>query len=188
MKQKFWSLVWQHNKIILFILSLVLVYILSQIPFFREAILRIGDWGYFGAIITGFFYVIAFTAAPALAVLYNFSLFLNPIELSLLAGIGSVISDLVMFKLFRNKSLFHFNLQEKKVKQWSLPRILRNRYFAWLTVVLGAIIIASPLPDELGISLLSVSKIKQWQFIILTFLLNSLGIYLLLFGLNLIFN
>jgi len=183
-----WSKHHHYKKILLFILSVVIVFLLSQIPYFREAILGIGDWGYFGAIAIGFFYVITFTTVPALAVLYNLSLFLNPIELSLLAGVGSVIGDLVMFKLFKNKSLLHFHSEERKTKHSSLQRALHKRYLTWLTPILGALIIASPIPDELGISLLSVSKIKQWQFIILTYILDSVGIYLLLTGLNLVFN
>ena len=42
--------------------------------------------------------------------------------------------------------------------------------------VMGAIIIASPFPDEVGISLMGISQLKNWQFLVISFLLNSLGI------------
>ncbi|MEK7660290.1 MAG: hypothetical protein AAB343_03750 [Patescibacteria group bacterium] len=41
---------------------------------------------------------------------------------------------------------------------------------------MGAIIIASPFPDEVGISLMGISQLKNWQFLVISFLLNSLGI------------
>jgi hypothetical protein len=45
--------------------------------------------------------------------------------------------------------------------------------------VFGAVIIASPLPDEAGVSLLSLSKLKNWQFILLSFVLNATGIFII---------
>lgn len=41
----------------------------------------------------------------------------------------------------------------------------------------GAFIIASPFPDEMRIGLIGASKLKNWQFLILSFLLNSIGIF-----------
>jgi uncharacterized membrane protein YdjX (TVP38/TMEM64 family) len=44
--------------------------------------------------------------------------------------------------------------------------------------VLGAIIIASPLPDEMGVGLMGISKLKTSQFILLSFVLNAIGIFI----------
>jgi hypothetical protein len=44
----------------------------------------------------------------------------------------------------------------------------------------GAIIIASPLPDELGLALLGVSTLSRPQFFLLSFAMNSLGIFIIL--------
>ena len=44
--------------------------------------------------------------------------------------------------------------------------------------VIGAIIIASPLPDELGVSLMGMSQMKASRFILLSYILNSIGIFL----------
>ncbi|MCC7436766.1 hypothetical protein IT402_02755, partial [Candidatus Nomurabacteria bacterium] len=60
-----------------------------------------------------------------------------------------------------------------------LSRIISTPYFAWLAPVIGAIIIASPLPDEIGVGLIGISKMKNWQFLVLSFVLNSLGILLI---------
>ena len=44
--------------------------------------------------------------------------------------------------------------------------------------MIGAIIIASPFPDEIGVSLMGISKMKTYQFILISFLLNAIGIFL----------
>ena len=53
------------------------------------------------------------------------------------------------------------------------------RIFRWLIAFLGALIIASPLPDELGLTMMGFSKIKTSLFIPISFLLNSLGILII---------
>jgi len=48
----------------------------------------------------------------------------------------------------------------------------------WTLPVIGAIIIASPFPDEIGVSLVGISKIKTYQFLLVSFILNAIGIFL----------
>lgn len=182
-----WRKNWRYKNLALFLIGLGLVYALSKIPSLQQAISHVGEWGYVGAIITGIFYVITFTTVPAIALLYNFSLFLNPFELALLAGLGSVIGDFLIFSFFRHRVFIELEPIRERMSKTPFKHILESRYFMWLSPVLGAIIIASPIPDEFGVPLLSASKLKQWHFIILTFVLNSLGIWILLTGLNWIF-
>jgi hypothetical protein len=50
-------------------------------------------------------------------------------------------------------------------------------YFGWLAPVVGALVIASPLPDELGITLLGIARLRNWQFVVLSFIFNFAGIF-----------
>lgn len=54
--------------------------------------------------------------------------------------------------------------------------MLRLRSARWLMGAVGMLIIASPLPDKLGIALLGFSKTKQRFFLLLSFTANFLGI------------
>ncbi|HEY4478659.1 MAG TPA: hypothetical protein VI775_02350, partial [Candidatus Paceibacterota bacterium] len=54
-------------------------------------------------------------------------------------------------------------------------------FLKWLSPLIGAFIIASPLPDELGVALLGMSKIRIAVLIPLSFTMNILGIYILIF-------
>lgn len=61
----------------------------------------------------------------------------------------------------------------------TLRALFKTPYFSWLLPVIGAAVIASPLPDEAGVSLLGLSKIRKWQFFAITFALNAVGIFLI---------
>jgi hypothetical protein len=179
---------WRYKNITLLAISIVVFFILAETASFKTFIANFGEWGYAGAIITGIFSVMTFTAAPALAVLYAFSERLNPLELSLLAGLGSVVGDFIIFSFFKDTIFTELEPIIEKLSHSPISHIFHSRYFIWLTPVVGALIIASPLPDELGVPLLSANKMKKWHFIILSFILNSLGIWLLLTGTKLLFN
>lgn len=72
---------------------------------------------------------------------------------------------ILLYLVFLSKVLNELEPIVKKIV--AKPFMTFSHYFAWLTPVIGAIIIASPLPDDLGVGLLSASKIKKWQFILL---------------------
>ena len=45
--------------------------------------------------------------------------------------------------------------------------------------IIGAIIIASPFPDEIGVSLMGLSKLSTPKFIFISYILNSIGLFLI---------
>ncbi len=179
---------WRYKNTILLVISIVVFLFLANTELAQQLINQVGEWGYFGAVLTGIFFVLTFTAAPALLVLYELAEKLNIFELSLLAGLGSVIGDFLIFSFFKDKVFIELEPIVTRFANRPFMHIFKTPYFAWLTPVIGAIIIASPLPDELGVTLLSASKMKKWQFIILTFVLNSAGIFVLIAGAQAIFN
>jgi hypothetical protein len=44
---------------------------------------------------------------------------------------------------------------------------------------MGGLIIASPLPDELGLALMGFVKTNNWTFAIISILCNALGIFVI---------
>ncbi len=179
---------WRYKNTILLGISVVVFLFLANTVSAQNLINQIGEWGYLGAVLTGIFFVMTFTAAPALVVLYKLAESLNIYELSLLAGLGSVLGDFIIFSFFKDKVFIELEPIVTRFANRPFMHIFKTPYFAWLTPVIGAIIIASPLPDELGVTLLSASKMKKWHFVILTFVLNSAGIFVLIAGARAIFN
>lgn len=169
---------WHYKNTALLILSLIVFFLFAEHPAIRNTIDLIGSFGYVGAFITGILFVSIFTVAPAVVVLYFLADHLNPLLVALFAGMGAVVGDYLIFRFLRDRVFDELTPLFLKNGGNILVKLFKTPYFGWLLPFLGAFIIASPFPDELGIGLLGASKLKNWQFLILSFLLNSVGIFI----------
>lgn len=160
---------------------MVLFFYFADTPFIKNIIYDIGNLGYFGAFIMGMLFVSTFTVAPAGVVLFYLAKELNFAEVALIAGLGSVFGDYIILRFLKDRIFEEIKPVFMKFGGSYFSHLLTTPYFGWLAPVLGAIIIASPFPDEVGIGLMGVSKIKTWQFLILSFTLNFLGILFIIF-------
>ena len=118
-----------------------------------------------------------FTAATSILILLVLAEKLVPIEIGLFAGLGAVVGDLTIFRFIKDGLLDEVEDIYNRLGGRKLSHILHVKAFRWTLPVLGALIIASPLPDELGIGLMGISKISTVRFTILSFILNSIGIF-----------
>lgn len=169
---------WRYKNTTLLLLSFVLLFILADTEVAHSLIRYVERFGYIGALFTGVFFVSTFTVAPASVVLFHLSQDLNPFWIALFAGTGAVIGDLVIFRILKDGVFDELSPLFKRFEGSYMATLFKTPYFAWFVPVAGAIIIASPLPDEVGIGLLGLSKVTWWQFVLLTFVLNSAGIFL----------
>ena len=96
-----------------------------------------------------------------------------------LAGLGALVSDMLIFKFLR----FSFSDEIKKLSREKILRKLGS-YIplkVYLLPVLAGFIIASPLPDELGVYMLAASrKVSFKVFTILSYIFNTFGIFVIL--------
>lgn len=162
-------------------ISFIIGIVLIRNELFHNFLITIGDLGYVGAFIGGALFVSTFTISIGAIVLALLAKSLHPLEIGVIAGCGAVFSDFVIFHFIRSKELI------SEVKHFfdyfggdKITHLLHSKYFSWTLPVIGAIIIASPLPDELGVGLMGISRMKTYQFIIVSFLLNSIGISLVI--------
>ena len=93
---------WPYKNTTYLILSLVVFFYFLEDGFIQSIIKEIGSFGYLGALITGIFFVSAFTIAPAVVVLYDLAEVLNPFYLAVFAGIGAVVGDWLIFRFLIN--------------------------------------------------------------------------------------
>jgi len=168
---------WRFKNTALLIVSIVAFFFLAETPFVERIVAGMGELGYLGSFFTGIFFVSTFTVAPAVIVLYHLADLLNPLGTALSAGVGAVIGDFIIFRFFKDQVFEEIRPIFRKLGDHPLLRILSTPYFAWILPVLGAFIIASPFPDEVGIGLMGIARMKNWQFLLLTFMLNSAGIF-----------
>jgi len=169
---------WAYKNTTLLLVSLALFWYFTDSDAVLKIITLAGGLGYAGALLTGLFLVSTFTVAPALVVLYHLADVLNPLEIAVLAGIGGVGGDYLIFKYLKDKIFIELKPLFKHLGGSYISAIFKTPYFAWLTPIIGAAIIVSPFPDEVGIGILGISKLKSWQFLMLSFLLNATGIFI----------
>ncbi|MBI4049280.1 MAG: hypothetical protein HY395_00470 [Candidatus Doudnabacteria bacterium] len=170
---------WRYKNTSLLLISLVALFLASDFLFVQELVEFLKQIKYLGAFITGIFFTSVFTVAPATVVLYLIAQTGNPLLIAIFGGLGAVLGDFIIFRFLRDHILDEIKPLFQKLGGSHLTALLHTPYFAWMLPVLGALIIASPLPDELGITLMSVSKIKRWQFLILSFIMNASGLLII---------
>src|SRR3989344_5342616 len=171
---------WKYKNTALLALSLIVLLIFADSEIVKNFIYKIGRLGYLGIFITGLFFVSTFTVAPASVVLYFLSGQHNPLTIAVVAGLGGAIGDLLILKFLRDKIFDELAPLFTKMVGNRVMQLFKTPYFAWLSPLVGILIIASPFPDEIGIGLLGVAKLKSWQFFLISFICNAVGIFVII--------
>lgn len=141
----------------------------------RELIAFSGNFGIIGIFISGIFFGYSFTTVPATASLIYFTEFYNPIIIALIGATGTMIGDLFIFRYFKKQLPDEIKGFLRKSK---MQKLKKTRFY-WLIPAIAGFIIASPLPDEIGVSLLGVYKFDTGKFMIISFILNFIGILII---------
>lgn len=160
-------------------ISIIAAFGLSQYQPFHDFLLSLGDWSYVGIFFTGILFVFTFTVATAIIIFNTFGEFLSPWMIGLVAGLGAVTGDYLIFMFVRKHVLGNINNLIKHSPKSLWAKIAKNTYFQWVLPVLGILIVALPFPDEVGIALLGISKVKPYQFVILAFVAHTIIITLI---------
>src|SRR3989344_6045312 len=169
----------RYKNITLFLISIIIAFIISRYEPFHNFLLGVGDLGYIGAFFAGILFVSTFTVATGAVILLVLAERLSPVEIGIIAGLGAVVGDFTIFRLIKNNLADELkDIYDHIDGNHHLRRVLHTKYFSWTLPVIGAVIIASPLPDEVGVSLMGISKMKTYQFLIISFFLNAIGIFL----------
>lgn len=171
----FWKR-WKYPYLTGVLIGVLIAVILAQNQTFKDWLIHLGSLEYIGALVAGMIFVSSFTVAISAVVLAIMVQNIHPMALALIGGVGAVMGDYLIFKLVRSNLQKELALLFGKDGTNSIKHILHSRYIAWMLPVIGVFIIASPLPDELGVSLLGVSKMSEGKFILISYISNALGI------------
>ena len=170
---------WRYKNLTFVVFGILITIVLSRIDVFHSFLLHLGSFGYIGAFIAGMFFVSTFTVATSALILFILAETLSPLEIGLIAGLGAVVGDVFIFRLVKDNLTNEIeNIYNHMDRKKHLKKLFHSKYFNWMLPVLGSIIIASPLPDELGVSLMGIAKMNTLKFILLSYALNSIGIFL----------
>lgn len=161
-------------------LSIVVAIIFSQSSVLEKLLVSAQEYKILGSFIAGLFFTSVFTTAPAIVALGEISQVFSLFTVAFFGAIGAVVGDMLIFYFVKER--FSEHLTELFAHQSFSKRVrvlFKRRSFRWITFLVGGLVIASPLPDEIGISILGFSKMKPSRFILLSFVCNLVGIVLI---------
>ena len=171
---------YKYKNLTFLFLSFILAFFVFQYEPLHEFLLHLGKLGYVGAFIAGILFVSTYTVATGAIILLVLAESLSPIEIGIIAGLGGVVGDFTIFKLIKDNLANEINDIYNKVDgNHHLKKVFHSKYFGWTLPVIGGIIIASPFPDEIGVSLMGISKMRTYKFLMISFTLNAIGIFLI---------
>jgi hypothetical protein len=96
--------------------------------------------------------------------------------LALIAALGGLLADLLIFKFVKNVLFEELGPKVKALIAKSSDTKFERIFYGCI----GALIIASPFPDEIGLTFMGVSKIKFWELVVLTYILDVIGSYIII--------
>lgn len=135
---------------------------------------------FLGSFIAGLFFTSIFTTAPAIVTLGEIARANTIVPVALFGALGALVGDLIIFRFIRDRFAEHVMalLRHRHIGK-RVGALFRLKLFRRLSFFVGGLIIASPLPDELGIGLFGFSHMKMSWFIPLSFFFNFIGIVLI---------
>ncbi len=171
----------KYPKFILLASTFILAYILFKSQEFEALQQIISRLGYLGTFIAGSFFTYGFTAAPATALLLILGKQQNILIAALIGGFGALFGDWIIFNFIRTSFQDELEkLENERITKY-LKRITPNIIEKYLLPVIAGFIIASPLPDEIGVSMLALLKdVKTKTFMVISYCLNTIGIWIIL--------
>lgn len=157
----FAALLWQNNTIDGFLAGL-------------------GETSLFSAFMAGLFFSSAFTTMPAVVLLAKIAQFNPPLTIALLGTAGAVIGDSVIFYFIRDRLVNDFLETIKKPRLKRIEHFLKSKMIRFSLGLIGGILIALPLPtDETAFTIMGISRIKTYTFLLIVFSFNFAAIYLM---------
>ena len=127
--------------------------------------------------ISGIFFTSILTTAPAIVALGELGQHIAPWKVALLGGAGAVCGDILIFRFLHSPLSNYIIRAAFNPRARRMGAALEKSALWWIVPLLGAIVIASPLPDEIGLLMMGLSGMRLWSFVTLAYVMNAAGIY-----------
>jgi uncharacterized membrane protein YdjX (TVP38/TMEM64 family) len=171
----------KYPKLSLFVLSLIVAYLVFSYRSFAPLHNTLILLGYFGTFLTGFLYAYGFTAPLATAILLILAGDQNIIFAGLVAGLGALLSDLIIFLFIRHSFTDEIERFSKEKFFQRISGKISSTLQRYMLIAFASLLIASPLPTEIGIVLMaSLKSMSTKKFAVIAYLLHTAGIFVIL--------
>lgn len=158
-------------------LSVCTAIVLARFGVFHSLAILLQHIDLLGILVAGVFFTSVFTTAPAIVILAELAQHNNIWIVACMGGIGAMVGDYFIFRFVRDRVGEDVEYLLSHSHWHRVPAFFRTRLFHRFVPMVGALIIISPLPDELGLAMLGLSHISTKRFFLVSFLLNAAGIF-----------
>ena len=180
-EQYFVRLKIKYPKLSLFIISVILVYFLFSGLAYKPLHDALVFMGYFGTFLAGLLYPYALTSAAGTGILLILAKEQNLLLAGVIAGIGALISDIILFLFVKHGFSDEVQKLSKEKVVRTVSRWIPDSVRVYLLATFAGLLIASPLPTEIGIMLMaSIKKISVKKFVIIVYILHASAIFIIL--------
>jgi hypothetical protein len=171
----------KYPKLSLFIISVILVYVLFSGLVYSPLHKALVVMGYFGTFLAGLLYPYALTSAAGTGILLILAKEQNLFLAGVVAGIGALISDTIIFLFVKHGFGDEVKKLSKETVVQTFNRWIPDSVRLYLLATLASVLIASPLPTEIGIMLMtSIKNMSVKKFIIMVYILHASAIFVIL--------
>ncbi len=171
----------KYPKLSLFILSLILVYFFFSGLAYKPLHDALVFMGYFGTFLAGLLYPYALTSAAGTGILLILAKEQNLLLAGVIAGIGALISDIILFLFVTHSFSDEVQKLSKETVVRTINRLIPQSVRVYLLATFAGFLIASPLPTEIGVLLItSIRNISFKKFISIIYILHASAIFIIL--------
>lgn len=178
----------KYPNIILFLSSITIAVILSWVGVF-EYLSHLKNFGYAGAFISGLLWPFTFATPLATASFFYLGQTLNIWNIIILGSVGALFSDLFIWKFFKGGifaeleriwQIYESHHRRRFTRQHKphLIELFHSRPFHFISLFTGVILLFSPLPDEIGLEMLSYYKFDSKKLVILSLASSAIAVWL----------
>jgi len=160
-------------------ISVIFAVVIARSGILHDLAASFSEFRYSSIFLAGMFFTSVFTTAPSIAMLAELAQGNSIFLVAILGGFGAMVGDYLIFSFFHDRISQDIKYLRKHSEIKRLPAIFRTRLFHWFMPFVGAFIIASPLPDELGLMLLGLSRMNERAFLLISFTMNTVGILII---------
>ncbi len=174
----------KYPKLTLYLVFIALAYYFFTSDLFSKYVPFLVSHGYWSIFIAGLLFSYGFTTPFAIGI-FVFAEPTNILFAALIAGFGAFLADSIIFAFIRFTMMDEFARLKKTKPLRSFDSFFHrcfsvNAQKTFLYIIAG-FIIASPLPDEIGVVLLAgLSKAHPGVFAFVSFVFNTIGIFVIL--------
>lgn len=166
------------RDVIIVAASLLLAYTISRSEYFAELVASVGFLP-LEAFVAGFFFTSLLTIAPAGVAFAEMMQFASIADVAFWGALGAVVGDLVIFLYVRDAITDELMSLLRGPWGRKITALFKSPFLSWAVPVAGALFIALPIPDEIGLAMLGLSKTDIRFLIPVSFVMNFIGIYLI---------